>query len=274
MRRLSLQADGSDVHRRIVSAESLLLGMDYDGTLTPIASHPSQARLSASTKRLLKRLASLPGVRVVLVSGRSIRDVKRIVGLHGLDYVGNHGLELHGPGVRYLNPVAQASRSSMRRIAEQLQAALEPVPGAWVEKKGLSVSLHWRHVPRSANRTFHRLVNQGLMPYRRHGTVRVTTGKRIVDIRPPVRWDKGRIITWILQHGSGGGRWRLPLVVYLGDDRTDEDAFRVVNRQRGISVFVGRSHRHSAARYSLRTPLEVTQWLNRVARWRQHPSIR
>ncbi|MBI4354369.1 MAG: trehalose-phosphatase [Candidatus Omnitrophica bacterium] len=253
---------------------SLLLCVDYDGTLTPIVAHPSRARLSARTKQLLKRLASLPGVRVALVSGRALRDVRRLVGLRGLCYVGNHGLELQGAGLRYVHPIAQTSRSFMKRLAAQLRTALQLIRGAEVEDKGLTVSLHWRRVPRSASRAFHRLVGQYLAPHRRKGVIRITQGKRVIEVRPPVAWDKGRIIAWILGQMAGQARWTSPFVIYLGDDRTDEDAFRLVNRRRGLSVFVGRSNHRTAARHRLQTPLEAAHWLSRVVAWRTHTPIR
>ncbi len=259
------------VRRRIASSASLLLCVDYDGTLTPIVKHPWDARLSGRTKPLLKRLATLPGVRVVLVSGRALRDLQRRVGLRGLYYVGNHGLALQGPRLRYLNPVANARRPLLKRMATHLRKVLGPIRGVEVEDKGLTLSLHWRNVPQAALRAFHRLAGRCLAPYRRSGTVRITRGKRVIEIRPPVTWDKGRIISWILDTPRPGRtRWRLPLVVYVGDDQTDEDAFRVVNRRHGISVLVGRPSRRTAAMYRLRTPREVTQWLNRLVTWRTH----
>lgn len=266
MRRLLSRrwADRADVYRRIASAQSLLLCVDYDGTLTPIAKHPSQARLSIATKQLLNCLANLPGVRVVVVSGRAIRDLKRLVGIRGLCYVGNHGLELQGPGLRYLNPVAQATRSSLKRLAAQIARALQPTPGVELEDKGLTLSIHWRNIPRSAHRTFHRLVAHSLSSHLARGAIRVTRGKRVIEIRPPVTWDKGRIITWLLQHGAWRALSRSPFVVYLGDDQTDEDAFRTVNRRRGLSVLVGRPNRRTAARFGLRGPADVTRWLQSV----------
>ena len=256
--------DRADVYRRIASAQPLLLCVDYDGTLTPIAKHPSQARLSVATKRWLKRLADLPEVRVVLVSGRAILDLKRMVGIRGLCYVGNHGLELQGPGLRYLNPVAQARRHYLTRLAGQVARALRPIPGVELENKGLTFSIHWRNIPRSSHRRFHRLVAHALSPHLSSGAVRVTTGKRVIEIRPPVTWDKGRIITWHLRHGTGRALNTTPFVVYLGDDQTDEDAFRTVNRRRGLSVLVGRPSRRTAASYGLRSPADVTRWLQSV----------
>lgn len=251
------------LQRTLASAERLLLCLDYDGTLVPIAPHPSQATLPARTARLLERLSRQPGISVVLISGRALRDLKRLVGLPGLCYVGNHGLELRGDGCRYVNPIARASRSRLNAMARRAQAALASIPGAWVEDKGLTVSLHWRAVPRSAQRAFHAAVARLAAPRVSDGAVRLTRGKRVMDIRPPVAWGKGDALTWLHRRLTADDPSRA-LLVYLGDDQTDEDAFRVVNRLGGISVFVGPSRRATAARWRLRDPREVREALARM----------
>lgn len=270
----SLRANRTFLQQQVASAKSLFLFVDYDGTLTPLADHPSHARLQVDTKRLLRRSAGLPGVRVALVSGRALRDLKRMVGIRGLYYVGNHGLELEGPNLHYVNPIAKSNRPLLKQIAGKLKAALRAIPGAWVEEKGLTVSIHWRRVPQSASRTFHRLVGQCLSPYLTRGAVRLIHGKRVIEVRPPVGWDKGKAVAWLLSRLGGGHVGPQPLAMYFGDDRTDEDAFRVVNRLRGLSVVVGRPTRGSAARYWLKDVREVKAWLQMLGQALPHANIK
>lgn len=265
----SLWATGASLQRHVTSTKSLFLFLDYDGTLTPIADHPSHARLQAGTKRLLKQSADLPGVWVALVSGRSLSDLKRIVGIRGLYYVGNHGLELEGPSLRYVNPVAQATQPLLTQIAGELKAALRPIPGAWVEEKGLTFSVHWRNVPRTLRRTFHQRLRRYTVPLEAEGLIRLTRGKRVVEARPPVQWGKGEMVTWILRHLIPRRSSAKPLVMYLGDDETDEDAFRVANRCRGLSVFVGRRRSATRARWWVRSSREVREVLARIVEARQ-----
>jgi trehalose-phosphatase len=260
----SLWANSVSLLRHVASTKSLFLFLDYDGTLTPIADHPSHARLQAETKRLLKQSADLPGVWVALVSGRSLSDLKRIVGIRGLYYVGNHGLELEGPSLRYVNPVAQATQPLLKKIAGELKAALRPIPGAWVEEKGLTFSVHWRNIPRTLRRQFHRLVRRSTAPLKAEGLIRVTRGKRVVEVRPPVAWGKGEMVTWILRRVIPRRSSAKPLVMYLGDDETDEEAFRVTNRCRGLSVRVGRRQSATKARWWVKNPLEVRELLTRI----------
>lgn len=265
----SLWAHQAFLDRRIASVKLLLLFLDYDGTLTPITHHPSRAHLPADTKRLLQRLVSLPGLWIALVSGRALRDLKRMVGVRGLYYIGNHGLELQGPHLRYVNPVAQARRPLLKRIAGKLRAALQPIPGAWVEEKGFTFSVHWRAVPRSAQRTFHQLLKALTAPYLKPGGIRLTRGKRVVEIRPAVDWDKGIVVDWLLKRLAGRDASTRHWITYLGDDQTDEDAFRVVNRLGGTSVFVGDPRRRTGARYWLKDPQAVHSWLAELERWKR-----
>lgn len=255
-----LSAGWPAIRRRVLSARHVLLCCDFDGTLAPIAAHPSRVRLPADTKRLLRQLADVPGLRVALVSGRALADLKRMVGIRGLYYVGNHGLELEGPNLRYVNPVARAIRPLLKRIAGKLKTVLQPIPGAWVEEKELTLSIHWRNVPKTARRTFHRVVAQCTDPYLKRRVIQRTTGKRVIEIRPPVTWDKGTSIAWLLSHLRERPERSQPLALYVGDDQTDEAAFRATNRLRGFSVFVGPQRHSTAARYRLDNPREVHRW--------------
>lgn len=256
------------IRRRVLNARHVMLCCDFDGTLAPIVEHPSRARLPAGTKRLLRRLVGLPGLWVALVSGRALHDLKRMVGIRGLYYIGNHGLELEGPDFCYVNPVARASRLLLKNISGELKVALRSIPGAWVERKDLSFSIHWRNVPKTAHRTFHRVVAQCTDPYLGQRAIQRTTGKRVIEIRPSVKWDKGTIITWLLSRLREHHEHSKPLVLYFGDDQTDEAAFRATNRLWGLSVFVGPRRHPTAARYRLNNPREVHRWLAELLRLR------
>ena len=256
----------SPVRSTAALGRPLLLLLDYDGTLTPIVEHPSRAVLSPATKRLLARLARRPRVRVAIVSGRSLSDVKRLVGLRGLWYVGNHGLEMQAGRRHYVHPSAQRCRPRLARAVSALRTALRDIPGAWVEDKSLTVSVHWRRVPPSSVRRFRRIMAERLAPLRRRKALGVTRGKRVIELRPPIRWGKGDAVRWLRRCVARPQPWLL----YLGDDRTDESAFAAVNRLQGVSVLVGAPARASSARWSLRSPREVATLLERIleTRWK------
>lgn len=248
----------------------LMVLSDYDGTLTPIAATPRQAVLSSDTRALLRRLSRVPGICVGVVSGRSLHEVKQCVGLPTLLYAGNHGLELQGPGVSFVHPKAKAARASLRGLAVRLQRALrDVVPGAWVEWKGLTFSVHWRAVRRSAQPLFYALVARELQESRQRGRIRVTHGKRVVEVRPPVEWGKGEAVEWLWRRLPVPRQAPRPWVIYLGDDHTDEGAFRMTNRLGGISIVVGSPRHQTAATYGLRSPRHVHRWLTMLSHvWR------
>ena len=252
--------------RIIRDAEELLLLTDYDGTLTPIVATPEQARLSAAVRAALRSVARLPGVRVGVVSGRSLRVVRRLVRIPGIIYVGNHGFEIGGCGLQFTHPRVKRSEHTLRRIAGQLCTALGTVRGSRVEAKGVSLSIHWRQVAARDVARFRRVVQRVLRPWVAGRHVRVTRGKRVVEVRPPLAWDKGRSVEWIARQARHPRRVR---VCYLGDDRTDEDAFRAVNRLKGISIVIGR-RRLTAARWWLMDAQEVHELLQRILDVRDH----
>ena len=240
--------------RRIAAARRLEIVLDYDGTLVPIASHPSRATLSSRTRTLLATIARRPDCSLVLVSGRTVRDLKRMVRVRGLGYAGNHGLEIDGEPS--LARRLARHRPVLRRLARELSSALRAVPGAWVEDKRATLSIHWRAVRAASVRRFHALLTHHLAPLSKQGRVRVTYGKRVVEVRPPIAWDKGSLVRWWRRH-MGKRSHGDALVVYCGDDRTDEAAFAAVNRRGGLSVFVGRPPHGTQARWRLENPQAV-----------------
>jgi len=258
-----LSAGWPEVRERIRAAAALAIFLDYDGTLTPIVSHPSKARLSATTRRLLGELSRQQRIWVAVVSGRSLKELRRRVGVQGLCYVGNHGLELAGPKIRHINPMARKSRPIIKKIAASLRKELKKIPGAWVEDKGLTLSVHYRQAEPVkkllARRRFHEVVR----PYAEKKQVRLTAGKEVLEVRPPVRWTKGSVVSWLLARRRALSRGPV-LPVYIGDDLTDEDAFRAIGK-RGVTVRVGAGNPRTRARYRVRSPAEAARFLEIIS---------
>jgi trehalose 6-phosphate phosphatase len=119
------------------------------------------------------------------------------------------------------------------------------------------LSLHWRRVPPSWRRHFHRVITQALAPDVKQRRIQLTTGKRVIEVRPPGHWHKGAILTWLLKRIPRSRLYTRAMTVYFGDDQTDEAAFHTINRMRGVSVFVGSRPRATAARWWVRSPGEV-----------------
>lgn len=210
----------------------LLIFLDYDGTLTPIVRRPQDARLKAAVRRTLSRLVR--AVPVVIVSGRGLSDLRRRVGVPGVRYVAHHGLVYKEPGsaIRWLGQ--RISRKDVREWARTLESVAKGTPGALVEDKGLSVALHDRLVrPRDRIRLRRRAL-LALAPWLRRESVMLVRGKRVLEVRPAGPWNKGTAVAAVMRRPWARGR----VPVYWGDDRTDFDAFRVI-QGRGIAVLVG-----------------------------------
>lgn len=224
-------------------ARPLLVGLDFDGTLAPLALRPGRARLSRGTRGLLSRLAAKRSVRLAVLSGRGLADVKARVGLRRVTCAGNHGLEIEGPGVRWSHPGALAARSAAQGAARALERRLRDFPGAELENKGLTLSVHYRLVPAAARPGLRRLLLRAVGPHA--GRLELAPGKQVREVRPRVRWNKGHALLKIARLMGGG-----PGLLFVGDDRTDEEGFRVLGR-RAVTVRVGSAAR-SAARFLLR----------------------
>ncbi len=252
------------IQKEIARAPHTLFCFDYDGTLTPIVASPELALLSQTTKEALDSLNRKPDSTVAIVSGRKLSEIEEMVGLEGLIYVGNHGLEAAGPGTTYLNPVAQAARPFIDKAAALLEKKLAPFPGVRVENKILTLSIHYRQADEEDVPRIKDLVHGVLLePFLSSEDLKAGSGKKVIEIRPPVEWEKGKIVEWLIGEISVREKTDSLLTVYFGDDRTDEDAFRLLSG-RGITVRVGEEKAETLAEYSTRGVDEVSWFLEKL----------
>ncbi len=243
-------------------ARRILLLTDYDGTLTPIVERPELANLPEGTRLILQALAHQYNLIVGVISGRALTDLKDKVGIPGIIYAGNHGLEIEGPGIRFANPVAEELRPILNIMHYLLSRALGTIRGVFVENKGLSLSIHYRLAEEHRAREVERIVTQVVGGAEAAGKAKITSGKKVYEVRPAVTWDKGKAIRLLMKRYGKGGRKSGLLPMYFGDDLTDEDGFRVIeNYGNGISIFVGEQVQQSAAHYFLKSPAEVATFL-------------
>lgn len=257
----SLLESWDSVAKRM-AGRPVVLFLDFDGTLCPIVAEPSRAALPPGVRRLLRRLAAAPGVEIVVVSGRSLRDVTARLGVPGVTRAGNYGLEIAGPALRRVSFATRGHARALASVKTDLAAALRPLRGVIVEDKGLSISVHYRMAAAGERSAARRLVRETLAARLARGAVRIRRGKMVTEVLPPVEWDKGKAVLWFLarrREAHGGGR---PLPLYIGDDAADADAFRALGNA-GITVSVG-AGRRPGARYRLRGPGEVAEFLERL----------
>jgi trehalose-phosphatase len=239
------------VGARALGARRLLLFLDFDGTLSDIVPDPASARLSRKTRFLLKVLLRRERLFISVISGRSLADVAARVGLSGVVYAGNHGLEIEGRDLSFVEPRAEYFREPIHTVAGSLDAELGGFAGVALENKGLTLSVHYR---RSDEALHPRIVEIVQNIARRSGPFRITRGRKVVEIRPPLDWHKGYAVRWIRERVAQFG----DLPVYVGDDTTDEDAFRALPD--GVTIRVGACE-SSAAQYGVADVQEVRKFL-------------
>lgn len=251
--------DWEKIFSKIKISRRIFFFLDYDGTLTSIVSRPEAATISPAVRRVIEKLKSHPRFKVAIISGRSLKDIKKMVGVKGIIYAANHGLEIQYGDKRLEKPAAFSSRPLLQRIRLLLEVALKDIKGTIVEDKGSTLSVHFRMAKSKDRGKIKNTFNKILRPYIDSESLKVTSGKMVLEVRPVVEWDKGQAVLKILGKKTG------TLPIYLGDDITDEDAFRAI-KGKGISVFVGRPKKGVCADYFLRDPRETAMFIEKCSR--------
>lgn len=247
----------TSVRSNLLRKQRLLLLFDYDGTLSPIVARPEDASLPSQTRRSLAAMAGHPRCIAGIVSGRSLTDLRHMVGIPGLVYAGNHGMEIEGPRLRFTHPDAVSARAVLEQVCSTLASDLQHIPGVLVEDKGLTLTVHYRGIPEGRIAEVEAATAEATAPHLKSGQLRLTRGKKVVEVRPDIPWDKGRAIRRIREAYDDR-----PFPAYFGDDRTDEDGFAVVQEMGGLAVFVGKSRQGTVALYQLDSPSEVSSTLD------------
>ncbi|KAL8455262.1 hypothetical protein Emag_000846 [Eimeria magna] len=218
--------------------KALCIFLDYDGTLTPIVADPREARMSEAFRATLKRLAAV--YPVAIVTG----DAAAAAGVH------------ISTGCR--PKVGETSVSSLRAAVAKILSLVGPIKGLYVEDNYFAVSIHYRHCP-DYREALENAVDSVLQDY---PALRKCLGLELLDIRIAAQWDKGSAISWILEAMGLNGNSKELGVVYVGDDLTDEDAFRVVRAYpSGLPVVVSPRNRGTLATLHLDNVYEVRLFL-------------
>ena len=243
------------------SGERLAVFLDYDGTLTPIVSHPENAWLSESMRQTLRSLAGR--VPVAILSGRDLDDVRGRVLVEGIVYAGSHGFDIAGAGG--LRRELGASYLPVLDAAEmELREALAEISGAQLERKHFSVAAHYRNVGEHDAFKVALAVDAVAADHRE---LRRINGKKVYELLPDIDWNKGKAVLWLLDTLELERGKAFP--IFIGDDRTDEDAFSALEKH-GIGILVSEQPQVTAASYSLKNPEEVERFLRELTDRLQH----
>lgn len=248
--------------KELLRDKFILLLLDYDGTLTPIVEMPEKAVIFKEAKELLQGLSKSHHCELAIISGRSLKDIKNIVGIKGIIYAGNHGLEIEGPGIKFESRVPGRLKLIIKRINDELVNKLSKIKGVFIEDKGLTLSVHYRLVDKKDISLVSDIFTEVTKPYIAQNKIEISLGKKVYEIKPHVGWDKGKVVSWLMRRQRfEQGRNRV-FPIYIGDDITDEDAFKVI-KDTGLTIFVG-SPKKSNAQYYLKNTREAIKFLRAI----------
>lgn len=247
----------SQLERFCRAAPRLFLCLDYDGTLVPIASRPEDARPTAALLTLLAQFVQHPHIKVAIVSGRSLSDLRALLPIQGMAYIGTHGGEMcTAAGETRRLVLGGVVAMAIARLHQDLAPLLSQTSGFVLEDKQYALALHYRLAQPEEEEWAIRQFLTAVQEYQRKGILlEVIYGKKVVEVRP-VGVSKGRAVQSLLE-----AEHRTTLPIYVGDDLTDEEAFQTLHG-RGLTILVADSPYYTAAQYTLRSPQEVSRFLS------------
>ncbi len=243
--------------------KDILLLLDYDGTLAPIAQTPDKAFMTDDMRETVIGLSKLSRCHLAIISGRKLSDLKHMVDIPNLTYVGNHGFEIEGPtNLNFESLVPTQYEEDLAVIKNLLTAKLSSLQGVWIEDKGIILTVHFRLATDKAGLLARKIFMRICQNYLGTQRISIMEGKKVLEIRPPLKWDKGEASLWLLS------KWQQQLgkdqivTMYVGDDFTDEDAFRMMDGI-AITIKIGESKR-SYAHYYLGNQEEMITLLKQI----------
>jgi trehalose-phosphatase len=251
----------AEVAQRLAGRHVLLL-TDFDGTLADLVPMPGDAVMSDEVRACLDAVARVESITVGVVSGRRLADVRARVGPDAEYVAGLHGLEILGPSDVFVHPSLQAVAPIVQELAHVATKQLGQYPGVFIEDKTFALTCHVRQA--SAEDAARALDAFEVMaePEVERGTLRLLPGAQVCELVPAVDWHKGRAAEWIREHVAARLGARVP-VIFLGDDRTDEDAFAALGSD-DFAIGVGpRPHSH-LIEWRLAGPASVGRFFARL----------
>lgn len=254
--------DWAELKGKIFSKEKILLLLDFDGTLSPIAKYPYTATLPRKALNAIKKLSHNPSYRIAIVSGRPLKNLRSYFGMKGLIYVGNHGFEIDHKGAKglaFLEAVKKAKKIKpiIWLLSKKLKELFRDMTDILIEDKGYTLSLHFRDLSKKHGALFAErfaLIRREFS----HCPIVWKKEKKVWEARPDVDWNKGKAALCLSQKFSGSFQ------IAIGDSRTDEDMFQVITRS-GLAIRVGHC-RKSAASHYLKSPYDVIRFLEELCR--------
>ncbi len=242
-----------------------LLILDFDGTLAPIVETPRKAKLPKKTKDVLQKLAQKSGFHLAVISGRELSDIKSKIGITNIIYGGNHGLEGEILEKRFIHPAVKKAAPIIKNIFIKAGEIAQKYKGIFIENKKAAIGFHYRMAERNKIKEIKSLLEDLLKGFHDHKLISVIEGKEEIDILPKTDWGKGHFAELITKDISARTKLH-PIVIAIGDDATDENAFK--NLKNEITIVVGKKPA-SKAKYYLENLEDVFRFLKTLIKTSQ-----
>ncbi|KAG0499611.1 hypothetical protein HPP92_003854 [Vanilla planifolia] len=254
--------------------KQIVMFLDYDGTLSPIVEDPDQAFMSDAMRDAVRDVSRY--FPTAIVSGRCRDKVYDFVRLAELCYAGSHGMDIKvpakGPSSMKANAKAVLCQPAnkylpmINKVYKALVQTTKSTPGVKVENNKFCLSVHFRCVD---EKRWSSLADQVKSVLEEYPKLKLTLGRKVLEIRPTIKWDKGKALEFLLEC-LGFADCKDVFPIYIGDDRTDEDAFKMLrDRGQGFGILVSKIPKETGASYSLQEPSEVMVFLKRLVEWKE-----
>jgi trehalose 6-phosphate phosphatase len=250
---------------KLKQADKLVVFLDYDGTLSPIASCPEKATLPNPTRKALRDIVKNKKITVAIISGRMLKQVKNMVGIKGIYYAGCHGLEMENNHLAGFSGKLKKAKILIKHAKIELKKSLKAsmfLKYVKIEDKGLMLGLHYRRAAAHDAKRIREIFYATIKPYMLSKDIVVEKNKKVLEIKPNINWNKGSFCIYLLKKIKRRHKKILP--VYIGDDKTDESAFAALNGE-AVTVFVRGERKTSLAKYYLDSTSEVSYFLKHLA---------
>ncbi|ADQ15681.1 trehalose-phosphatase [Halanaerobium hydrogeniformans] len=248
-----------ELNEKILRAENILFFCDYDGTLAPFNPVPAKAKALPESIKSLRLIAEKENYYLSLVSGRKLSDLKNMIQFENANYAGSHGLEIELlKDNQIIHPfqaqnIDQKSKEIYQEIKEKYQAESQ----VELEDKGFGIALHFN------DEIMQKEISDEINKKLQSTNYQLLVGRKIVELRPQ-GWNKGKAVNFIAKKMVEQFSLNNYLKIYIGDDRTDEDAFKVI--EAGISIYVqNEDDLNTEAEYYLKDPHDTAKLLELLA---------
>ncbi len=252
-----------EIKYRLQGKEKILLFLDYDGTLVSFKKKPDQVKTPEKIKNILKKISDKSCFKPVIITGRTLEEIKKLIDIDDFVYAAVHGLKIKYPDKQeFIWEKAEKNKPILKKIKKQTHEEFIDEEDVFIEDKKLTVAFHYRTLSEEKINDIVKKFVSIIKKYDKKNELNILHGSKVVEVRPR-GWDKGKAVETIIENFDNKNF----LPVYLGDDTTDEDAFRFL-KNKGLTVYViNNSEEDTDADYYLKNPDDVYGFLEKMYDW-------